>query len=85
MTHRRPPLSVRECVIALSRVGHVADVDLDGAHFKVRWVANGKRHLLILSRSPSDWRSPANARATLRRLLRADEGEGAALHRRTAE
>jgi hypothetical protein len=73
MTRRRPPFSVREAVAALAVHGHAADVDLDGAHLKVRWIVNGRRHLLVIARSPSDCRAQANSRATLRRLLR--EGE----------
>ena len=73
MTRRQPDL-VREAVIALAERGHVADVDLSGAgHFKVRWIANGRRHLLVVSRTPSDRRSAANARALLRRLLHAED------------
>jgi hypothetical protein len=70
---RRPPVSVREAIAVLTERGHVADVDLDGAHFKVRWTANGRRHLLVISRSPSIRRAAVESRATLRRLLR-EEG-----------
>jgi hypothetical protein len=70
MTRRHPPM-LREAIAVLSEHGHVADVDLGGGagHFKIHWVANGRRHLLVISRSPSDRRAQANSRATLRRLI----------------
>lgn len=73
MTRRRHPSSVREAVVALADHGHVADIDVDGAHFKVRWTVNGHKHLLVISRSPSDRHSHANSRTLLRRLLREEE------------
>jgi hypothetical protein len=70
----RPPALVSEAVAVLGRHGRTADVDLNGAHFKIRWTANnGRQQLLVVSRSPSDHRAAANARALLRRLLR-EEG-----------
>jgi hypothetical protein len=74
MTRCRPPVLIREAVAALSAHGHSSvDVDLAGGHYKVTWTAAGRRHLLVLARSPSDRRAQANSRATLRRLLR-EEG-----------
>jgi hypothetical protein len=67
---RRSSDLVREALAVLGERGHTADLDLDGKHLKIRWVANGRRHLLVISRSPSDCRSHANSRATLQRLLR---------------
>jgi hypothetical protein len=64
---RRSPL-VRGAVAALPDAGHAADVDIGGAHFKISWTANGRHHLLVVSRSPSDHRARANCRATLQRL-----------------
>lgn len=73
MMSRRHPPTVREAVAVLAEYGHVADIDLDGKHLKVEWTANGRRHLLVISKSPSDHRSIANSRSTLRRLLRQEE------------
>jgi hypothetical protein len=70
---KRPPALVRECVVALSRNGRAADLDLRGTHYRLSWVANGKQHLLIISRSPGDRRAPANTRALLKRLQREEE------------
>jgi hypothetical protein len=72
MSRRRSPL-VDDAVAVLSASGHAADVDLDGAHIKVRWVANGRKHLLVIARTPSDRRACANSRSALRRLLRQEE------------
>ena len=73
MSRRRPPVLIREAVATLASAGHSVDVDLTGGHYKVSWTAAGRRHLLVLSRSPSDRRASANGLATLRRLLRAEE------------
>jgi hypothetical protein len=73
MTRRHPDL-VREAIAILGDNGYAADLDLDGAHLKVRWLGrSGRQHLLILSKSPSDRRAGTNARATLRPLLREEE------------
>jgi hypothetical protein len=73
MTRLYSPL-VREAISILGDHGYAVDLDLDGAHLKVRWLGrNGRQHLLVLSRSPSDRRASVNARATLRRLLREEE------------
>jgi hypothetical protein len=69
MSRRRPPVLVREAVATLTSTGHSADVDLAGGHYKVSWVVAGRRHLLVLARSPSDHRAQANSRSLLRRLL----------------
>jgi hypothetical protein len=68
MSRRHPPV-VREAIATLGERGHAADVDLDGTHFKIRWVADGRKHLLVVSRTPSDRRASANSRTILRRLL----------------
>ncbi|MFZ0603497.1 MAG: hypothetical protein WAN05_19475 [Roseiarcus sp.] len=73
MTRLRYPALVREAIAILSEHGHAVDLDLDGKHLKVRWIIDGKPHLFIVSRSPSDRRSKANSRAVLRRLLREEE------------
>jgi hypothetical protein len=69
----RRPLAVREAVIALAERGHIADVDLAGAHLKISWTANGSRRLLIISTTPSDRRAQIESRVLLRRLLRQEE------------
>jgi hypothetical protein len=74
---KRPPFLVREAVAALSRQGHVADIDLGRRHFKIFWIANGHRHLLVISKTPGDYRACANSRANLKRILRAAQVEGA--------
>ncbi|HEY1864536.1 MAG TPA: hypothetical protein VGG77_12815 [Roseiarcus sp.] len=73
MTRLYSPL-VREAISILGDHGYAVDLDLDGAHFKVRWLGrNGRQHLLVLSRSPSDRRTVLNSRAVLRRLMREEE------------
>jgi hypothetical protein len=67
---RRSSDLVREALAVLGERGHAADLDLAGKHFKIRWVANGRKQLLVIARSPSDCRACANSRATLRRVLR---------------
>jgi hypothetical protein len=62
---RRSSDLVREALAVLGERGHAADLDLAGKHFKIRWVANGRKHLLVIARSPSDCRACANSRATL--------------------
>jgi hypothetical protein len=57
MSRRRPPV-VREAIATLGERGHAADVDLDGTHFKIR-VADGRKHLLVVSRTPSGRRASA--------------------------
>jgi hypothetical protein len=66
---RRSSDLVREALAVLGERGHAADLDLAGKHFKIRWVANGRKHLLVIAQSPSDCRACANSRATLRRIL----------------
>lgn len=41
-----------------------------GKHIKIRWLDAGRRHTLVISRSPSDTRARQESRATLKRLLR---------------
>jgi hypothetical protein len=42
-------------------------------HLQVRWTtASGVLRILTIPGTPSDWRSPANTRRDMRRLLRAD-------------
>jgi hypothetical protein len=69
LSRHRPPVLIREAVATLASAGHSVDVDLTGGHYKVSWTAAGRRHLLVLSRSPGDRRAQANSRSLLRRLL----------------
>jgi hypothetical protein len=64
---------VREAVAVLGRLGCAVDIDADGKHFKVRWLSRGRKHVLVVSRSPSDHRARKNSAAQLKRLLRANE------------
>jgi hypothetical protein len=42
-------------------------------HLQIRWTtASGALRILTIPGTPSDWRSPANTRRDMRRLLRAD-------------
>jgi hypothetical protein len=41
-----------------------------GKHIKIRWLDAGRRHTLVISRSPSNHRARQRSRATLKRLLR---------------
>jgi hypothetical protein len=44
-----------------------------GKHLQLRWSVNGHGlRMLTIPVTPSDWRSPANTRSDLRRLLRQD-------------
>jgi hypothetical protein len=44
-----------------------------GKHVQLRWSVNGgASRLYSLPSTPSDWRSPRNVRADVRRILRAD-------------
>jgi hypothetical protein len=72
MSRRRHPDLVRQAVCAIAAHGHCVDVDLSGTHYKIYWAINGRRHLLVISKTSSDHRAQANSRATLRRLLRGD-------------
>jgi hypothetical protein len=41
-------------------------------HLQVRWTVAGVLRMMTIPGSPSDWRSPANTRRDMRRLLRED-------------
>lgn len=74
MSRRRLPQPVREAVAVLAAHGRAADVDLDGAHIKIKWVSSdGRSRLLVIARSSSDHRADINNRCLLKRLLR-EEG-----------
>jgi hypothetical protein len=66
---RFPPL-VRDSLTMLAEHGLAGEVE-QGPHFKVRFVnVFGRKCLLIVARSPSDWRVFKQNRSELRRLLR---------------
>jgi hypothetical protein len=68
---RANPL-VLDALDALAQRGFVPLVGTRGKHVKIRWVDQGRVYVLIVSRTPSDYRSRLNSRAVLRRLLRAN-------------
>src|SRR6516164_8278644 len=41
-------------------------------HLQLRWTIAGVLRMMTIPGSPSDWRSPANTRRDMRRLLRED-------------
>jgi hypothetical protein len=44
-----------------------------GKHLQVRWTnPGGQARMLAIPNTPSDWRSPENARRDVRHILRAD-------------
>jgi hypothetical protein len=73
MTCARHSPMVREAIVALAQHNHVADVDVAGAHFKISWVVDGRKHMLVISRSPSNRHAALKSRALLKRILRAEE------------
>ena len=68
---RANPL-VLDALDTLAKRGLVPIVGKRGKHIKIKWVDQGRAYLLIVSRTPSDYRSRLNSRAVLRRLLRAN-------------
>ena len=59
---------VDEAVTLLIERG-VKPVVKQGRHYKVQWMDSGHRRLLVIARTPSDFRAMRNNRAILRRLL----------------
>jgi hypothetical protein len=53
--------------------GYCPTVENGGPHLKVRWIANGRPHLLVISKSPSNRHAVHKSRSVLRRLLRMTE------------
>jgi hypothetical protein len=47
-----------------------AEVEYGGKHAKLRFVANGRPTMMVLSLSPSDFRVYQNARRQIKHLLR---------------
>jgi hypothetical protein len=71
---RRLPAPVRVAIAVLAAHSRAADVDLNGSHIKIRWIADDGRHrLLVLAHTPSDHRADINARCLLNRLLRQEQ------------
>jgi hypothetical protein len=62
---------VQDAVALLAEHGFAAKVRNGGKHIKLCWRDADCSYSLIIPRSPSDWRSRRNSRATLRRILRA--------------
>jgi hypothetical protein len=60
---------VREAIAAVVARGFTPAVRNGGKHFKVSWVANGRRRVLVISQSPSNRKARVQSRAVLRRLL----------------
>jgi hypothetical protein len=46
-----------------------------GKHIKIRWSDAGRRYTLVISRSPGKSYARQESRATLKRLLRKQNGE----------
>jgi len=68
---RANPL-VLDALDMLAKRGLVPVVSKRGKHIKVRWVDQGRVYVLVVARTPSDYRTRLNSRAVLRRLLRAN-------------
>ena len=65
----------REIVIAELKQAAVREIEVvqGGKHDQVRWKVNGSEpRFITIPGSPSDWRSEANLKADVRRMLRAD-------------
>jgi hypothetical protein len=58
----------------LTKAGiHHPEIARGGKHLQLRWVTpSGQPRMFAVSNTPSDWRSPENARSDMRRMLRAD-------------
>jgi hypothetical protein len=57
----------------LARAGvHDPVIAKGGRHLQVRWQTSQGVRFCVVAASGSDWRGPRNARAEVRRLLRAD-------------
>ena len=70
----RPNDLMRYAVETLIVHGFNPIITNGGKHPKIQWTDNNGRHrVLVIARSPSDHRTRANSRATLRRLLRTTE------------
>jgi hypothetical protein len=65
----RPNPLVLEALDTLKARGFVPVVKNGGKHFKITWVDQGRRFLLVVSRSPSTPYAERRSRALLKRLL----------------
>jgi len=65
---------VRDAVSLLRDRGFVPTVSNGGKHVKLSWTSGGRRHVLVISRSPSNQRARMKSRAVLRRLLNGNGG-----------
>jgi hypothetical protein len=66
---------VRETVATLTAHGFDPVIRNGGKHVKVSWIDDGRRYVLTFSYSHTgNWRTRANARAVLRRILRSNGG-----------
>jgi hypothetical protein len=63
---------VADALALLHAHGFVPDVSM-GRHIKIRWLDAGRRYTLVISRSPGTSYARQQSKATLRRLLRAEE------------
>jgi hypothetical protein len=63
-----------EAVAILDERGFAADVDFGAKHLKIFWTANGRRRLVILSKSPGARRVNPASLARLKRMLGLGEG-----------
>jgi hypothetical protein len=72
---RASPL-VRDAVEMLVARGFAPTVNDSSRHPKISWIDdNGRRCILVISRTPSDHRTRENSLALLRRLLRTNAAD----------
>jgi hypothetical protein len=67
---RRPNELVREAIDTLTSHGFTPAISNGSKHIKVTWVDDSRRQVFVVPCTPSDYRTRANSRAALRRLLR---------------
>jgi hypothetical protein len=67
MSSRAPNLT-REIIQDLAGRGYAADVEFNGPRVKVRWIQDGRQHLITFPRKPRGYNAVV-ALATLRRSL----------------
>jgi hypothetical protein len=67
---KRPNELVREAVAIVVARGFTPTVSNGGKHYKLSWLDHGRRrHVLVISQSPSNQKARVQSRAILRRLL----------------
>ena len=69
MTKRSEEL-IEDALALLPGHGLAPSIRKNGKHIKIKWLDAGRRHALIVSRTPGDNRARQSSRATLRRILR---------------